>query len=414
MAFGSISKYTKIVQEKGITQKSVAEKSTKATVDTEKAASIFNEDGSGKTSVDLSSPVQTTVSESYDTSAMEKAVNKYTKALKLQTALTSIASLGNLFGAASSVPSYNYVSSNTNVKADTTSQANDLNLQMGISNTLETAIQNYSKNNKSADTWTNLVSQTSAAKADLLSIASFKQEQQAIITAFPEKLQALQTEVENLKQEKIEAGKAVDANREGIQLNIRKNAIETKEIPAQEKAISDSQTKVSNAEKKLTEDLAGQDGIIKEATPDLKAVKLIKNADGTTEQIPDTAKRNAAQAKIDAANKKKEELQAAFDKLKATEEKVQSDAQAKLNDLTSESHLIEEKLQNCGKTQEELEQVQKRYADAIDNLNKKNDEIDKLKEEKATAQSNLSTAASREKSINKLIEKADQLMVDKK
>ena len=228
MAFGSISKYTKIVQEKGITQKSVAEKSTKATVDTEKAASIFNEDGSGKTSVDLSSPVQTTVSESYDTSAMEKAVNKYTKALKLQTALTSIASLGNLFGAASSVPSYNYVSSNTNVKADTTSQANDLNLQMGISNTLETAIQNYSKNNKSADTWTNLVSQTSAAKADLLSIASFKQEQQAIITAFPEKLQALQTEVENLKQEKIEAGKAVDANREGIQLNIRKNSCSRK------------------------------------------------------------------------------------------------------------------------------------------------------------------------------------------
>ena len=333
----------------------------------------------------------------------------------MNSALTSIASLGNLFSAASSVPSYNYVSSNTNVKADTTtSQANDLNLQMGISNTLETAIQNYSKNNKSADTWTNLVSQTSAAKADLLSIASFKQEQQEVITAFPEKLQALQTEVENLKQEKIEAGKAVDANREGIQLNIRKNAIETKEIPAQEKAISDSQTKVSNAEKKLTEDLAGQDGIIKEATPDLKAVKLIKNADGTTEQIPDTAKRNIAQAKIDAANKKKEELQATFDKLKATEEKVQSNAQAKLNDLISESKLVEEKLQNCGKTQEELEQVQKRYADAIDNLNKKNDEIDKLKEEKATAQSNLSTAASREKSINKLIEKADQLMVDKK
>ena len=135
---------------------------------------------------------------------------------------------------------------------------------MGISNTLETAIQNYSKNNKSSDTWTNLVSQTAAAKADLTSIASFKQEQQAIITAFPEKLQTLQTEVENLKQEKIEAGKAVDANREGIQLNIRKNAIETKEIPAKEKAFSDSQIKVSNAEKKLTEDLAGQDGIIKD------------------------------------------------------------------------------------------------------------------------------------------------------
>ena len=48
MAFGSISKYTKIVQEKGITQQSVAEKSTKAIVDTEKAASIFNEDGSAK------------------------------------------------------------------------------------------------------------------------------------------------------------------------------------------------------------------------------------------------------------------------------------------------------------------------------------------------------------------------------
>ena len=56
MAFGSISKYTKIVQEKGITQQSVAEKSTKAIVDTEKAASIFNEDGSAKTSGDLSSP----------------------------------------------------------------------------------------------------------------------------------------------------------------------------------------------------------------------------------------------------------------------------------------------------------------------------------------------------------------------
>ena len=395
MAFGSISKYTKIVQEKGITQQSVAEKSTKAIVDTEKAASIFNEDGSAKTSGDLSSPIQTTVYESYDTSAMEKAVNRYTKALKLQTALTSIASLGNLFGASSSVPNYNYVSNNTNVKADTTSQ-------------------NYSKNNKSSDTWTNLVSQTAAAKADLTSIASFKQEQQAIITAFPEKLQTLQTEVENLKQEKIEAGKAVDANREGIQLNIRKNAIETKEIPAKEKAFSDSQIKVSSAEKKLTEDLAGQDGIIKEATPDLKAVKFIKNADGTTEEIPDTAKRNVAQAKIDAANKKKQELQATFDKLKAAEEKVQSDAQAKINDLKNELKSTEEKLKNCGKTQEELEQVQKRYADAIDNLNKKNEEIDKLKEEKATAQSNLSSAASREKSINKLIEKADKLMVDKK
>lgn len=401
MAFGSISKYTKIVQEKGITQQSVAEKSTKAIVDTEKAASIFNEDGSAKTSGDLSSPIQTTVSESYDTSAMEKAVNRYTKALKLQTALTSIASLGNLFGASSSVPNYNYVSNNSNVKADTTSQVDTLNQQMGISNTLETAIQNYSKNNKSSDTWTNLVSQTAAAKADLTSIASFKQEQQAIITAFPEKLQALQTEVENLKQEKIEAGKAVDANREGIQLNIRKNAIETKEIPAQEKAISDSQTKVSTAEKKLTKDLADQDDIIK------NAVIVIKNADGTTEQIPDTAK-------IDAANKKKEELQATFDKLKAAEEKVQSDAQAKINDLKNELKSTEEKLKNCGKTQEELEQVQKRYADAIDNLNKKNEEIDKLKEEKATAQSNLSSAASREKSINKLIEKADKLMVDKK
>lgn len=401
MAFGSISKYTKIVQEKGITQQSVAEKSTKAIVDTEKAASIFNEDGSAKTSGDLSSPIQTTVTESYDTSAMEKAVNRYTKALKLQTALTSIASLGNLFGVSSSVPNYNYVSNNTNVKADTTSQVDTLNQQMGISNTLETAIQNYSKNNKSSDTWTNLVSQTAAAKADLTSIASFKQEQQAIITAFPEKLQALQTEVENLKQEKIEAGKAVDANREGIQLNIRKNAIETKEIPAQEKAISDSQTKVSTAEKKLTKDLADQDDIIK------NAVIVIKNADGTTEQIPDTAK-------IDAANKKKQELQATFDKLKAAEEKVQSDAQAKINDLKNELKSTEEKLKNCGKTQEELEQVQKRYADAIDNLNKKNEEIDKLKEEKATAQSNLSSAASREKSINKLIEKADKLMVDKK
>ncbi len=401
MAFGSISKYTKIVQEKGITQQSVAEKSTKAIVDTEKAASIFNEDGSAKTSGDLSSPIQTTVTESYDTSAMEKAVNRYTKALKLQTALTSIASLGNLFGVSSSVPNYNYVSNNTNVKADTTSQVDTLNQQMGISNTLETAIQNYSKNNKSSDTWTNLVSQTAAAKADLTSIASFKQEQQAIITAFPEKLQALQTEVENLKQEKIEAGKAVDANREGIQLNIRKNAIETKEIPAQEKAISDSQTKVSTAEKKLTKDLADQDDIIK------NAVIVIKNADGTTEQIPDTAK-------IDAANKKKQELQATFDKLKAAEEKVQSDAQAKINDLKNELKSTEEKLKNCGKTQEELEQVQKRYADAIDNLNKKNEEIDKLKEEKATAQSNLSSAASREKSINNLIEKADKLMVDKK
>ena len=400
MAFGSISKYTKIVQEKGITQQSVAEKSTKAIVDTEKAASIFNEDGSSKTSEDLSSPIQTTVAESYDTSAMEKAVNRYTKALKLQTALTSIASLGNLFGASSSVPNYNYVSNNTNVKADTTSQVDTLNQQIGISNTLETAIQNYSKNNKSSDSWTNLVNQTVAAKADLASIASFKQEQQAIITAFPEKLQTLQTEVENLKQEKIEAGKAVDANREGIQLNIRKNAIETKEIPAKEKAFSDSQIKVSSAEKKLTGDLASQDSIIKEATPDLKA--------------PDTATRNAAQAKIDAANKKKQELQATFDKLKADEEKVQSDAQAKINDLKNELKSTEEKLKNCGKTQEELEQVQKRYADAIDNLNKKNEEIDKLKEEKATAQSNLSSAASREKSINKLIEKADKLMVDKK
>lgn len=453
MAFDSIRKIAQNNQEKGITTSSVIENSTNRAYQAELASNnsvwTANEGDKSSNKVVVEEQIISDSSDnifagSIDTSAYEKSLNdaidRANTIAKYQAfgnfAVGMANALGNLGirigGSSSSVSSAPSVSQFSAVQTASKPAIGPFSEDFTLSNVLDSAIDNFS-NKPTSENWDALVNQIALAKNDKDSLKTYMDDKKQVIKDCDAKEDTLKQELDDAKKDKIEKGKAVDAVREGIQAATRKKTITEKEIPAQEGIIKASQDKVSSASSTYSSVESAQNAIIAQKEPDKNAMKTetyTETVNGKPvqkqRQVPDTAKREAAEQAIKAAEDKIKKAKEEYEKVllaevgskeqgaEPTENSVQGKAKAKIDDLKAEVAKKDEIIKASGSTEEELAATQKAYMDAIDKINTKNEEIDKLKEDKNTAQLRYNQAETQDKVLDKQIAKAEKLMTSKK
>ena len=449
MAFEYIKRTAQSNQEQGITTASVSEHATRVATDAEifnrnsvwtnsaDSSSNSGESNSGFTTVEAASKEITADSESsnnnglnFDTSSYENAlndaINRAERQAKFQMTMNTVGmaagTLGSLFSLGSSLFGSSKAGNQGVVTPPTTTQSVvgsvTTSNEFGLSNNLASAISNYSSK-QTNENWTELSNQISIAKNDLTTLDGVVSKNDAVVKTFNNDKEKLNADVKEATSEYNKAQKAVDNNKLGVQAELRIQKINDEEIPAQN-AIIDKSNKDTIPAAKTT-----YDNVVSSNKDNLNATKKesyteVVNGVSVQKQreVPDTAKREAAQKAIDDAKKKYEdvlqrEIGSKTPGAEPTEDSVQGKAKAKIEELKKEIEEKQKVVDDCG-GQDKVEEIINARQAASDKLEAVEKVLKDRTKEKDDAVTESGKASSQRKALEKQIAQAEKLMTSKK